>query len=304
MKIIVLGGGISPEREVSLRSSAAVKDALIQAGYKVIYLDPKDGLDALDDLSAGSIVFPILHGEGGEDGIIQSELEKRNLPYLGTMSAESVICFDKWQTHEKLEQAGIPMAQGVIVDKNTYATHKLAKKPHVLKVLRGGSSIGTYIARDLSHVGQDDIDKVFSLSNEALIEELIEGSEITVPIFDDHALPVIEIVPPTDQEFDYKNKYNGLTQEICPPQSVDGKTQERAQKLAEHVHQTLGARHFSRIDIIVQNDGDLKVLELNTIPGMGAQSLYPKSAAEAGMSMPDLVKKFVKLVERDYGLAK
>lgn len=302
MKIIVLGGGVSAEREVSIRSSAAVKEALIQAGYEVIYLDPQNGFDVLNDLPADSLVFPILHGEGGEDGVIQTELEKRSLPYLGTMSAESVVCFDKGQTREKLEQAGIPMAKGAIVDKNTYATHELAKKPHVLKVLRGGSSIGTYIARDPAHINQDDVDQVFLLSAEAVIEELVEGSEITVPIFDNYALPVIEIVPPKDQEFDYKNKYNGLTQEICPPQSVDSKTQEMAQRLAEQVHQVLGARHFSRVDIMVQDNGYLKVLELNTIPGMGTQSLYPKSAAEAGMTMPDLVQKFVKLVERDYGL--
>jgi D-alanine-D-alanine ligase len=169
-------------------------------------------------------------------------------------------------------------------------------------VSSGGSSIGTYIVRDPQNIDKKYVSEVFSLDDKAIIEELIEGPEITVPIFDDKALPVIEIIPPADQEFDYENKYNGKTAEICPPESIDESTQSEAQALAEKVHRALNARHLSRVDIMVGNDGRLVVLELNTIPGMAEASLYPKSAAVAGMPMPELVKNFVGLVTRDYNI--
>ncbi|HEX5797148.1 MAG TPA: D-alanine--D-alanine ligase [Candidatus Saccharimonadales bacterium] len=303
MKILVLGGGDSPERAVSLRSAAAVAGALRQAGYEVDEFDPGDGLAGPDKIAPDTMVFPILHGSGGEDGFIQAELEKRHLPYLGTKSKESKLCFDKGLTRKRLEEAGIPIARGALVDRETYPVHDLAKKQHVLKVSRGGSSIGTYIVRNPADIDEKSIEDVFSLGGEAVIEQLIEGSEITVPILDGSALPVIEIRPPEDQEFDYENKYNGRTQEICPPESVDSKTQAAASKLAEKVHKALGARHLSRVDLIVRNDGSMVVLELNTIPGMTEQSLFPKSAAVAGIPMSELVKRFVSMVRRDYNMS-
>src|SRR5439155_118541 len=120
--------------------------------------------------------------------------------------------------------------------------------------------------------------------DQMLLEELIEGVEITVPVLGDKALPVVEIVPPEGGEFDYDNKYNGRTQEICPARSISAKTQEQAQRLAERIHRLAGARHLSRTDLMVSADGKLYVLEINTIPGLTAQSLIPKSAAAAGLS--------------------
>ena len=237
MNIVVLGGGDSTEREISLQSAAAVARALTQAGYQVIQIDPKDGLSQLDDLPEGSIVFPILHGRGGEDGIIQAELEKRGLPYLGTDSQASEICFDKGLTLEKLAQASILIPKGTIVNQESYLTHELAKAPHVLKVSRGGSSIGTYIVDDPAQVNEEKIAEVFALDNKAVLEELVKGTEITVPILDKKALPVIEIRPPDGKEFDYENKYNGSTEELCPPESIDNEIQAKAQRLSEQVHE-------------------------------------------------------------------
>jgi D-alanine-D-alanine ligase len=128
------------------------------------------------------------------------------------------------------------------------------------------------------------------------------GNEITVPILDQKALPVVEIVPPDNEEFDYDNKYNGRSQELCPPLSVPRETQKQAQELAEKVHKTMGCRHLSRVDIMIDKAGKLYVLEINTMPGMTDQSLYPKSALVAGMMMPDLMTKFVELVKRDYSI--
>lgn len=302
MNVLVLGGGGSTERDVSLRSAAAVAAALKQAGYSVQQADPRDGNAIFDSISPDTIVFPILHGTGGEDGEIQAEIEAHNLPYLGSTVETSQLCFDKNQTRAVLQQAGIPIAEGGLVTKDTYSQHRLARAPHALKVTRGGSSIGTYLVYDPAQIDQSRIDEVFKLDSQAVIEQLIQGTEITVPIFDNKALPVIEIVPPDGQEFDYENKYNGKTQDICPPVSVDGVLQQRAQAIAEETHKVLGARHLSRVDIMVDKSGGLYVLELNTMPGMTNQSLYPVAAGVAGMTMPELVKRFVELVKRDYGI--
>jgi D-alanine-D-alanine ligase len=302
MQILVLGGGNSPEREVSLRSAAAVTKALQTAGLTASQADPQDGFSCLDELEKDTIVFPILHGAEGEDGVIQAELEKRQIPYLGTDSIASAICFDKAQAREVLQRAGVPVAAGAEVTDADYSDHPFTKKPHVLKVSRGGSSIGTYIVADTSKIDQAKVAEVFSLDSKAVIEELVEGVEITVPVLDNTALPVIEIRPPENAEFDYENKYNGKTRELCPPESVDEETQKRAKELAEKVHEVLGCRHLSRIDMIVRSNKEMVVLEANTMPGMTDQSLYPKSAAIAGMPMSELVKKFVELVKHDYNL--
>jgi D-alanine-D-alanine ligase len=140
------------------------------------------------------------------------------------------------------------------------------------------------------------------MEESAVLEELIEGIEVTVPILDQSALPAIEIRLPTNAEFNYENKYNGQTQEICPPASLTQDQHQDAQYLAEKVHKIMNCQHLSRVDMIMSPDGSFKVLEINTIPGLTDQSLYPKSAAAVGINMPALVKKFVDLVTRDYKL--
>jgi D-alanine-D-alanine ligase len=300
MKILVLGGGDSPEREVSQRSAKVIADAARAAGFEVLEADPKDNLSMLDNLSAETIIFPILHGAGGEDGQIQKAFERRHLAYLGSDSKSSAECFDKWLTRQKLEAAGIPMPAGALVSKDTYKYHILAKKPHMLKVLRGGSGIGTIWAKNPDKVSDFEVESLFKLDTNAELEEFIDGTEVTVPILDESALPVIEIVPPSGEEFNYENKYNGRTQEICPPRNVSENLQKKCQELAEKVHKAMNCRHLSRVDIMIDKHGNLFVLEINTMPGLTDQSLYPKSAAMAGIPMPQLVKRFVDMVTRDY----
>ena len=128
-----------------------------------------------------------------------------------------------------------------------------------------------------------------------LLEELIEGTEVTVGVLDQTALPVVEIVPPQGQEFDYENKYNGATQELCPPQHVSLADQLAARQLAETVHLLTGCHHLSRTDIIITPEHHLYVLETNTIPGLTDQSLFPKAAAAAGIAWSGLVKQFIDL---------
>jgi D-alanine-D-alanine ligase len=299
MKILVLGGGTSPEREISQRSAAAVAAAARTAGYEVEEADPAQGLDVLEGLDPDTIVLPILHGVGGEDGMIQSVLEQRSLRYLGTNSRQSVVCFNKLVARAQLAQAGLPVAKGDAVTVGTYADHPLANAPHVLKVACGGSSIGTYMVHDPKKVDKNKVAAVFALDEEAVLEELVEGTEITVPVLGNTALPVIEIHPPAGSDFDFENKYNGDTEEICPPTSLSEAVQSEARNLAMAVHKTLGAKHLSRVDIIIRPNGEMVVLELNTVPGMTGNSLFPKSAKVAGMDMPALVKEFVTLIKKE-----
>lgn len=301
MKVVVLGGGDSPEREVSLRSAQAVAEAARAAGFSVEQIDPIDGYSPLDSLK-DAVVLPILHGENGEDGNVQKELERRNLPFLGSDSRVSANCFDKWRTRQILVESNVPMTEAALVEKKDYKSHPMAKGAHVLKIPHGGSSIGTLVVKKPDRLKNQAVEEIFAMEDKAVLENLIEGHEITVPVLDGRALPVIEIIPPKDKEFDYENKYNGATSELCPPKNVSAILQNKAQVLAEKVHVIMGARHLSRVDMMIDKTGDICVLEINTMPGLTAQSLFPKSAFVAGYSMPELTKKFVEMIKRDYNL--
>jgi len=295
MKILLLGGGTSPEREVSLRSAGAVRQALEQQGHEVVWVDPQDGREAVLTAAQGcAIALPILHGEGGEDGTIQQLLEEAHLPYLGADAAASALCFDKARLKELLRQHDILTPASEVVTAATLTNSPLTKRPFVLKPVDGGSSVDTMLVRTLPY----DVAAAQTLLKKydrMLLEELIEGVELTVPVLGDEAMPVIEIVPPPGGEFDYDNKYNGQTQELCPPPSLNAEQQAQAQRLAEQVHQLAGVRHLSRTDIMMTRDGRMYVLEINTLPGLTEQSLVPKSAAAAGLDWPTFVAKLVAL---------
>jgi D-alanine-D-alanine ligase len=295
MKVLVLLGGVSNEREVSLRSGRAVADALKASGHEVAEYDPQQGMDGLAGF-VGKVdcVFPILHGRGGEDGTVQAELEKLGFKYLGSNSQVSQKCFDKSKFKEILNKLSILTPQSEIVTRISIGASTLLQRPYVLKPLNGGSSLDAFIIRDPVNRSYDP--RIFDHYQVMILEQLIEGTEITVPVLGDSALPVIEIIPPQGKEFDYENKYNGESQELCPPQHVDVAKQEEAQRLTERVHKEVGARHLSRTDIIIDSEGKMWVLELNTIPGLTEQSLYPKAAAVAGINMQQLAQKFLDIV--------
>jgi D-alanine-D-alanine ligase len=293
-QVIVLAGGDSDEREVSLRSGAAVKQALEQAGYQVSLVDPADGLDKqLPALQAAAVVFPTLHGKGGEDGILQRYLEEHGIRYVGADSKGSALCFDKARYAELLQQYDILIPDTKLVNYAEYQGSNLAQTPYVLKPNDGGSSIDTFIVRDPGTVDEQAIAAAFSRHQKLLLQALVPGVEITVAVLDSQSLPVIEIIPPADQEFDYENKYNGATQELCPPQHVSEELQKKAQTLAKRLHVLTGCRDMSRTDIIISDSGELYVLETNTIPGLTSQSLLPKAAATAGYDMPSLCSQLV-----------
>lgn len=294
--VIVLCGGSSREREVSLRSGHTVAEALENAGHTVQVLDTDCSDHHLVDCD---VVFPVLHGVGGEDGKTQARLESLGICFVGSDSKSSRLCLDKSLYRVTFKQAGFVMPEGATVSYEEYTSSPLAKHPHVLKPIDGGSSVDTYIVRDIASYDPAIPKRYFQTYGSMIVEELIVGTEVTVGVLGDVALPIIEIIPPTDEEFDYENKYNGKTQELIPPVHVPLNMQKTAQELALKVHTFAGCRDFSRTDFIISEDGMYYLLETNTIPGMTSQSLFPKMAAAVGMDMPALCDKLVQMaIER------
>ncbi len=290
--IIVLCGGTSSEREISLRSGHTVADALQQAGHDVQTLDT-DCSD--EDLQQCDVVFPVLHGVGGEDGKTQARLESLQICFVGSGSKSSHLCLDKSLYRSTLSRAGFLLADGATVQYEDYTDSNLSKQPHVLKPIDGGSSVDTYIVRDMAAYNPAIPKQYFDIYGSMIVEELIVGVEVTVGILGQEALPVIEIIPPQDEEFDYENKYNGKTQELIPAIHVSEKDQKAVQELALKIHELAGCRDFSRTDFIISDDGQYYLLETNTIPGMTSQSLFPKMAAAVGMDMAALCDRLIQM---------
>lgn len=291
-KINVVCGGNSVERDVSLRSGAAVAKALKAAGYEVTTLDLSKA--TLNEITSCDAVFPALHGKGGEDGQLQSRLEEVRARYVGSGPTASRLCFDKWEYRQAITGGGLPMPEAALVEAPAYRDHPLAARPHVLKPITGGSSIDTFIVRNPAQPPQG-ISEAFTRYPTLLMERLITGVELTVGVLGDQTLPVIEIVPPENGEIDYDNKYNGATRELVPPENVSEALQHEAQELALRAHRLTGCRDLSRTDLMLGENGQLHLLETNTLPGLTAQSLFPKAAQAAGLDMPALCKRLVEM---------
>jgi D-alanine-D-alanine ligase len=290
MKILVIYGGfgLSSEAEVSKRSGLVVVQACRQLGHDTAEFElNKDNIDLLTEkINSFDLVFPVLHGGFGEDGQIQKILEKLGVQFIGSGSDSSELCFDKVKTKELLEKNNILTPKWRVV--TSYEELMDLKMPLIVKPIQGGSSIGMVMA-----TSAEDLQNI-NFSQPLLAEEYIDGRELTVSILGNIALPVIEIIPAKNRWFNYENKYSGLAEENIPPKFIDEKIQKQAQELALKVHQLCGCRHLSRIDIIFKDDR-LYVLEINTMPGMTTESLYPKSAQANGLSIIQLVDKLIKL---------
>lgn len=295
MNVLVVGGGISPEREISLRSAKSVQSAALNAGHKTEFYDWQGERGWLkDNLGRFDAVLPILHGRGGEDGHLQRFLEEQNTDYLGADSKASELCFYKDKTNKFLQEKGILMPKGEIVDLQGYTASSLAAEPHVLKPIDGGSSIDTLINIKRDEIHTDTIEELFKKYKKMLVEEFVSGPELTAPILEGRELPIIEIIPPEGGVFDYANKYNGQTREVCPPKNVDESGQAEARELGKKVHEITGCRHLSRVDFIY-HENKLYVLEINTMPGMTDASLFPLAASKIGMDMPRFVDYLINL---------
>lgn len=292
MKLLIIcgGEGLSSEWEISIRSGKSASDQLTQLNtdHDLFVLD-KNNIDKLPSiLGQYSLVWPLVHGTFGEDGQLQQILEQSNIPFVGSDSSSSHICFDKQLCKDVLAQNNIPIPEGRTA--NSIEELKTIDPPIFIKPLRQGSSIGTLKVEYWDDQSESVAEELLQEYTTLLAEEYISGTEITVGVFKDQALPIIAIIPPEGEDFDFENKYNGKTQEIVDPNFIPTELKEKAQSLALSAHRTCKCKDYSRTDIIIRGQ-ELFVLEINTVPGMTDQSLYPKMLQRAGKTLLDLISQ-------------
>ena len=290
IRVAVLGGGISNEREVSLSTASQVMDNLDKEKFQPVFYDTKtDLLKLFADAQKNQVdvAFIALHGKGGEDGTIQGMLELLDVPYIGPGVLASAIGMDKIVSKQLFEKAGITMPK-------TFEVHN-AQFPCVVKPNVGGSSIGISLVNNTQEFDQA-VSVAFSQDKDILIEEYILGTEITVGVLGNkelQVLPVVEICP-KNKFFDYQAKYDAEYCNEIVPARISEESARQAQELAKKVYRLLGCKGFSRIDMILrQGTGEPVVLEINTIPGLTPNSLLPKAAEAAGISFSQLLEKVI-----------
>ncbi len=299
IRVTVLMGGISNEREISLMSGTRVAEALNKEKYEVITLDFTGNISKLNaTLKKTDVVFIALHGAGGEDGKIQSVLDLLEVPYTGSGQLSSAMAMHKGVSRIMYKNAGIPIAPGM--ELSAYSDDSTLESmtetiiadigiPCVVKPANEGSSVGVSIVTDANKL-EEALSEAFLYDVDIIVEKFIKGKEISVPVLgtaEPQALPAVEITPKSGF-YDYANKYTaGKTEEICPARLSESQT-KRAAELAVMSHNALRCTNVSRTDMIVAED-DIYVIETNTIPGMTELSLLPLSAKTVGISFPDLL---------------
>lgn len=291
LKITVMLGGPSAEREVSLNSGKFVAQALRARGHEVFELDPKKSGWKLHPDS--QVVFLALHGTYGEDGTVQTELDALGALYTGCDAAASRIGFDKILTKERCVAAGVPTARFAVVDDKDTPWLRGWNPPVVLKPVCQGSSVGLqFVERVSDWAGA--LAEVLRYDSRVLVEEKIVGRECTVGILGDEVLPIVEVRPQAGV-YDYKTKYHSNTTEYLCPAPFDESTTRRVQDVALAAFRAIGGRDYSRVDVMVRAGGEPVVLEVNTLPGMTESSLLPKAAAAAGYDYGELCERMVRL---------
>jgi D-alanine-D-alanine ligase len=292
LKIVVMLGGPSAEREVSLRSGAGVVKALRSLGHTVVELDPKTP-DWILPPDTEVVCLAPLHGTYGEDGQVQAQLEKLGALYTGCDSEASRIAFDKVLTKQKCIAAGVPTAKFVVVSSEKAPLPKDLRLPLVVKPVRQGSSVGLQFV-ERAEDWQNALAEALKFDSEVLVEEKIVGRETTVGILDGAALPIVEVKPKAGA-YDYRNKYTaGCTDYFCPAE-FDSATTQRIQAAALGAFHAIGGRDYARVDVMIHANGEPIVLEVNTLPGMTETSLMPKAAAAAGISYEQLCERMIDL---------
>ena len=294
-KVGVLMGGYSSEREISLKSGKAILKALKEEGCRAIGVDIVDSdINKIMDTILNAQIdtaFIALHGKLGEDGVIQALLEKLSIPYTGSGKRASSLAINKIHTQKRLEISGLYVPSHRVVRKNHYEgidnlISRFSKFPFVVKPATEGSSIGITIARDKVEL-QEALELAWGYSDEVLIEEFIDGREVTVGILDDKPLPVVEIVA-KNEFFDFEAKYKKGETKYIVPAIIPKYLSLRLQNVALRAHRVLGCKGLSRVDFIVDSKGVPYILEVNTIPGFTETSLLPRAADEAGINFNQL----------------
>ena len=287
-KIGVLMGGLSSEREISLRTGGLVAASLTKKGYSVAAIDVDRDLPQRLISEDIGVAFIALHGRYGEDGCVQGLLEVMGIPYTGSGVSASAICMDKLLSKEILEHHGISTPKYTVFRKDTAGDPPSVRYPVVVKPLREGSTIGISVVSEKKDINPA-LDNALQYGDTALIEEYIAGMEVTAGIIGDKPLPLVEIVP-RGGFYDFNTKTSGGMAEYIVPARLAAAVSEKIQDVALTAHKTLGCCYVSRVDFRVDPAGQPYVLEVNTIPGMTETSLLPKAAGEAGIGYNDLVE--------------
>lgn len=295
MKVLLLAGGWSPEREVSLKGGEQIAAALKERGHSVTLCDPAKDFERLMDMAREhDAAFINLHGAPGEDGLVQAILDRVNCPYQGAGPAGSFLALHKAAARQIFRDAGLNIPDGVFLPRHPGPNWKPdLQYPMFVKSNTGGSSL------HLSRVTNEEelytaLNSLFSMGEEAIVEPAVVGREVTCGVLGEEALAPILVVSKGNY-FDYHNKYapDGA-QEICPAPIAPEET-AKVQDAALRAHHALGLKGYSRADFILQDDGTLYILEVNTTPGMTSTSLVPREAAVKGMSFADLVERLLEL---------
>lgn len=302
--IAVVMGGPGSERDVSLASGRSVSDALAQCGANVMDVEvTEEEVELAGDVD---LVFNVIHGTFGEDGKLQRMMNARRQPYTGAGASSSEEAFDKGLSKKRFVEHGVPTPafEFMVTKEGEKPTLPL---PVVIKPPKEGSSVGVHIVREESEIAEAVADAA-KYDVVALVEEFIEGKELTVGVLDGEALPIVHIQPKSGF-YDMKNKYPWLNEKgdweggqgadvgseyVCPA-DLDDETALRVQEAALDAHRALGVEIYSRVDVLLADDGTPYVLEVNTIPGMTETSLLPKAAAAAGIEFPALCERIAEL---------
>jgi len=307
VKVAVLKGGRSLERQVSLRSAARVEDALASLGHEAVPLDV--GADLVRRLKdeAPDVAFIALHGPGGEDGTPQELLEILGIPYTGPGVAACIRCMDKVLTKHLLRAAGIPTPDWVAFNSTAFRELGAADAleaiearlgfPIVVKPAAQGSALGVRFAASRDDVPEALV-SAFSYDDRVLLERHIEGRELAVSLLDGEPLPVVEVRPKEEDRFNYEARYEiGRTEYLCPAELDPAATTE-AHEVARSAYEALGCAGFARVDLMLDADSNPQVLEANAIPGLTDTSLFPMAADAAGIGFEELIGRIIDLALR------
>ncbi|HEX8689804.1 MAG TPA: D-alanine--D-alanine ligase [Solirubrobacterales bacterium] len=303
MKVAVLKGGRSLERGVSLRSGARVEDALDRLGHEPVPIDADADLVKRLTAAEPEVAFVAMHGPGGEDGTAQELLEILGIPFTGPGVAACGRCMDKVLAKQELRGAGVPTPDWFAFNETAFrelgaadALSALEERlgfPLVVKPSRGGSALGVRFAASWFEVPEALV-SAFSYDDRVLLERFVEGRELAVSVLGSEPLPVVEAIPGDGDRYDFEARYEiGRTEFACPAELSEAET-EAVTATALAAYETLGCAGFSRVDLILAEDGP-QVLEVNAIPGLTDTSLLPQAAEAAGMSFEQLVERILDL---------
>jgi D-alanine-D-alanine ligase len=290
-KVGVLLGGLSQEREVSLKSGAAVHEALVSRGYKTVAIDVGRDISGVLEREQVDVAFIALHGRYGEDGTIQGVLELMGIPYTGSGVLASALALNKIHAKAAFQAAGLKVAPYIVLRKGESCDAESMGFPFpvVVKPCQEGSSVGISIVATPQEIGPA-LELAFAYDNEILVERFIAAREIQVGILADQALGAIEIVP-ANEFYDFEAKYTpGMAEHIYPARLPEV-LYRTALDMGLAAHRALGCSDYSRVDLLITDIGECYVLEVNTLPGMTATSLLPEIAQGSGIDFEELVER-------------